>query len=393
MNELTVPRVFLHRGDFVRLGRLRTATSVNRSYAHATPQQLNETTVFIALTDSLMGEVLNRDRLGRLLVIESDAYPIPWVGIITDAEGNEDTGEMQIQASGWGLILRQRLFGAIDGFTGTPGNVFLALLDRLNAINTTGLVAGAVSDPGTPYELDLREADGFGALVELADQTGQEWWLDVEQADASGVALTLNYGFRGENLVDGGRTLHDLRNCEVPLWGVNTQQGAFATTITGGQAALTQSYGARNRATAVTSAGSGILDANRAAPAHQPVTVQPGDLRLRHGVVFFPEATGGSPPSQRHELRIAEHLRGLGAIAAAAEAALVRRSHAARRAMVSCGWDGPGSWDDLRPGNVLQMVSSRAFGGFEGPVSIVGVQPMEEGGWCDVNIWISEEED
>ncbi len=392
MNELAPPRVFLHDGNFTRLGQLTTATQIQRGYKHLTPQQVNTASVQIAINDPLLPDLVRNDGLGRVLVIESDGYPVPWVGVVGEPDGDVGAGVMQIPAKGWGRILNDRRFGAGDGFTGTPGSVFAAMIDRLNAINPMGLSVGTVSDPGGPYSVSLSEVSGLQGLNKLAQETGAEWWLNIEQAGDSGIEITANFGpDRGENHL-GDTTLVDPSDtCEVTNYKFNPNGSAYASTITGGQASVTQDYESRSRTTAVlTTAPSGLQEYGRGVPSHTlKLAEEQTGFRERHGLVFFPSGSGNTPATRSHILQVVESVRGEGTITQAAVAALERTPFAVRRARISCYWDGPGSWDNLLVGNVVRLESDTAFGtGFRGPISIVGVQPVEQVGLCDLTVWI-----
>jgi len=76
------------------------------------------------------------------------------------------------------------------------------------------------------------------------------------------------------------------------------------------------------------------------------------------------------------------------AVQAAALSRLQRGAIPARQARIVCHWQGEGSWDALVPCTVVRLDAPSAFGtGFDGPVSIAGVQPSEETGACEVAVW------
>ena len=396
MTDIAPARAFLHSGDFTRVGQFANATRINRGYKHLTQQQVNTATVTISAADPLVPALRPTAlALGLVLVIDSSSYPVPWVGMVTRVSFLHESEQVRIRAVGWGGVLQNRAFDPTDNFDGTPGSVFSAMLQRINQLNPTGLSLGNVTDPAGAYEIDLPNARAFQGFNTLARDTGQEWSIEVAQANESGITLLMNFEQdRGEDQRGFADDLVSPGNCAVTESDIDTQNLLAAVSITGGQTSVTQAFRDRTRTTVVRKvADSGLRGFGSDASGHTLQTIDATGLRARHGVVFFPQGGGGaSPLTSHHKLRVVESLRGQGGITAAAIAALERHPFAALSARITVFWDpnAPLSqWNHLQVGNLVRLQSNKAFGQSGAySLSIVGVQPFEEGGFLDLVVWV-----
>mgnify|MGYP003395184907 CR=1 FL=1 len=100
---MNVPRVDLYNGGFDLIGRLATASAVDRSYAIMEPGQLMFT---IKRDDPLAHDT--DPRQGRVVVVHSSAYPYPWVGYITNLEWNPAADTIRVTALSLDAILSER---------------------------------------------------------------------------------------------------------------------------------------------------------------------------------------------------------------------------------------------------------------------------------------------
>jgi len=377
-----VPQAQVHAFDglFRWLGSFSTAARINRSYKHTEPQRANTADVQVALDDPLLRELLHDDDGGYVIGIFSEAYPVPWVGILVDIDANLETEVVTLRAVGWTAVLAARFFGATDSFSGPPASVFQAMLDRLNQINPVGLTTGIVAAENLSYEIQVADKSAASAFTEFASQTGNEWWIDIPEASESGITLTLNLGrSRGQDR-SGSTVLYPGGGASLTGWRRNERARLYTATITGGQSALTQAYASRTRAVAAT------RQKSSRATASTSVDIQElGGLRERHGYLFYPETGGRSPVTRRESLRVFEGLRGVGAVTQAAAAALAARGVGGRAVRVQVDWRGAGGWDSLQVGDVVRLTDPDAFGdGIDAPFAIQAAQPFEAGGFLDL---------
>lgn len=386
-----VPRVTLYDGNLNVIGQLATVFGVNRAYRHTVPQSVDVARIDVSRDDVLLDQLLRiDDALGRVVVIESNAYPLPWVGILESLEGDEDSGALRCVARGFEAILAQRYLSPDTTVTGNAGSIFTRLIGAANAINPTGIGIGSVDESGSALTgVQFPDSSPFDALNALAEQTGREWWLSHEVG--SSVDIRAHFARRRGESVD--RVLGDASGaCDVTTWSVGSQESAFSVSITGGQTAVTEAYTERRRAIA--------LPSTAAAASYRREVASSGDLAItggrdaafgeRHGGVFYPEQGAASFVTRRHEAVVVENLKALGDLQLAAQVQRQRRPTAPRRASVTVYWQGHGSFDGLEPGNVVGLQSSRAFGGFDGLIQIVATQPMEELGFCELVVYVGE---
>jgi hypothetical protein len=87
--------VYLHDGFGRRIGEITTARAIDRAFVLMEPASAR---FFVAVDEPLLQEL--DPEQGRIVVIESEQYPYPWVGKLTIPSGNHESGEITVQPVG-----------------------------------------------------------------------------------------------------------------------------------------------------------------------------------------------------------------------------------------------------------------------------------------------------
>lgn len=360
------PRVYLHDGLMRRIGQIVSAEAVARSYAIMQP---GAATFVVSYDDALYNEC--DPELARGVVIESTAYPYPWVGVITDVDFPAGADTARFMARSRDGVLSERLLPADFVVRGAAGQQATRVLQQVNRVNDSGIGLGNLRATGPARAFTVSDRTAYAALTSIARTSGNEWWVQdavdnrglvvstLQFADARGVDLCDRYGLQAPQSFawEGGRK--------------DMSDTMYALTLVGGQDDATTAYSARARARSVSAAAT--LGAGARVAAAQTV--------LGHGLEHTVLAS--SPLSTRERLQGVESLKDAGALQSAADLAL-RRSprpqRAIRGAALDDGSDVP--WAQLAVGNIIGLrVPERGlfFGGFDGCARIIGVQPKEHG--------------
>jgi hypothetical protein len=354
-----IPRVYLHDATLKRIAQLGTASSVNRSFELGGPGNAD---VSVSPNEPFILDC--NPQLGRVLVIESDSYPFPWVGKVTIARRDRTAGAVVIQAKGFDGILDQRLLGERIAVASTCDKAFRQVLGEVNGTDSTGIEPGAIA--GGPYiEAVFSRQSGTAALNEIAQRAGMEWWLEYAVSN-SGIGIRANLaswrGFDRFNQV----TLADPGTCTYDSWIVDGEAFTFSLTTLGGASSPVASV--TERAT-----GSATLSLTS----------------LRGPLGYSVDGIPGQSPAltRADRLIVSDTLRDNGLARDAAEVALARQdgiNGVPRQIAVSVPTNAA-VWAKLDVGSVVHLSAPDAFfAGFNGPARIRGVQPMEEDGKADV---------
>lgn len=394
---LAPARVYLHDGSFRRIGQLTTATSINRSYR--VDGGHGQASVELAVDDPLIARTKDQ---GNVLVIESSVYPEPWVGKIIRRRGSRAAGIVSLEAKSFDAILDERILPTGFTTTGSAGGEMARIIATVNARNGTGISIGDIQNHIVGVAaLAFPEWTARRALDAIAEQSGLEWWLEYE-ATPTNIEIRFraarNRGFnryRQASLVDGG-------NCTWTDWTDEFEASAFALTVIAGQTTVTESFTERSRSTRIVEEGGGFVTTFETVQSSEDVgggTVQPGmgsgqqsrtdTAGGAHGFITI-ATTVQAPTTRREVVEIREEVKTRD-IAAQAAQALLRRRRLAEK-VVSIVHIEPGEWDALDLGSVLRLVAPDAFvEGFDGPARILGVQPMEELGECELVLELLED--
>lgn len=394
--ELGPARVLLYDGSFRRLGQLTTATSINRSYRMESHGQASIT---IAVDDPLIGETSSLE--GRIVVIESTVYPVPWVGKLTGRRGDRASGTVTLEADSFDAILDERALPRGYSTSGSAGGELARIISTVNSRNPTGIEIGAIQNHVIGIAgLSFPEWTARRALNAIAEQGGLEWWLDY-MATATNIEILFraarNRGFNRYRSV----TLHDGGNCTWTDWREDGKAYTFALTVVAGQTSVTESYTERARSTRIVQEGGGFVTQYEQVPFAEPIAPAPstqsgnsGSQSISiegfvHGFITIAKRVL-TPVTTREVVEVREELKTRDVTVQSAQARLNNRRLSEK--VISITHLDPTEWDTLEVGSVVRLVAPGAFvDGFDGPARILGVQPMEELGECDVVLELLED--
>lgn len=355
-----IPRCYLHDATLKRIAQLSTASSVNRSFVL---DDAGNADVSVSPTDPFIADC--NPQLGRVLVIESDYYPFPWVGKITVARRDRGSPDVVLQAKGFDAILDQRLLGAQVSVNGTCDKAFRQALAAANGDDATGIEPGAIAG-GPVFATTFSRQSARAALDAIAQLSGNEWWLEYAVSN-QGIGIRANMApWRGFDRF-AQVTLADPGTCTWDSLVVDGDAYTNSLTVLGGSS---------SPVTAVSDKATGA--------AHLSVTA----LRAPHG--YSVDGIPGQSPSlnRADRLVVADFLRAEGLVRDAAEAMLARQTGingVPRQASISALMTSTTAWAQLDIGSVIHLsLPDALFAPFDGPARIRGVQPMEEDGKADL---------
>ena len=364
MSDFPVPRAYLHDGDGARICELNAA--VLRSFRTG---EMSTASALISETDEAL---LNADpRLGRILVIESTIYPLIWAGPVVSLEGAPFTGTVTISARSYESILGERYLPSGYALTMSAGGQFTALLSEVERTNATGVTIAPNIAAGPPVD-DINYGDR--SLLQswslLSQMTAHEWWLEHEVARGQ-LQTAAHYRLeRGlDRTADAVLTVGANGNMRVNRWRSGTDSTHQIRAIAGGTS-TTQGFTERSRVSRRYSSSAPTPDASVAALTY-----------TRHGYQFGRWPTGSTIITRREQLAIMEAVRSYGALATAAEAALVR-ANVAQRAIDLEVQGNPDLWKFCLPGDIITLNLPPYYfvDGYNGPAAIMATDPREEMG-------------
>ena len=359
------PRVYVHSGDGRRIAELVDA-AVKRSYR---TMQVSRAICVIPETDPQLA--LCDPREGRLLVIESSAFPLIWAGPISSLEGGPVAGTVQIEARSYEAVLQERYLPTECAIDGTSGFVFEALHAAVEAENPTGVSLSRDIAAGQPFDQTVySDRSLFDAWTLVAQQTGQEWWLEHEMGDD---VLQTQAHFRPargqDRTTDVQLMVGPWANVRVNRWRISVEGAQHRIRGVAGATSATEAYGDRVR----------VERRLGKAPVSTAQLVQAQNMR--HGYDFGKWPTGDTVLTRGERLAILENVRGAGALAIAAEATLLK-GRTAQRAVDIALQAAPELWQFCTPGDVvrLNLPAPYFIDGIDTPVAILDVEVSEEDG-------------
>lgn len=143
-------------------------------------------------SSDLVAYGLNGELRGHWIVCQHDDAG-PWGGVIGDVQPNGD-GTTEIAAESWeSLFNATRMPKRSRPYFGPAGSVALNIITDSTRRHGTPIVERTADDLGLPVSLDLDGGDLRAALDSMADETGQEWWVDPE-------TMAFHWGIRGRDL-------------------------------------------------------------------------------------------------------------------------------------------------------------------------------------------------
>ena len=129
------------------------------------------------ISSDLIGYGLNDEMRGHWITIADDDAGT-WGGVITDVQPNGD-GTTEVAAEDWGALLgARRLPNRSRGLYGPAGTVARQAITESTRRHGTPIKVRTADDLGLSVALDLDGSDLRDALDSIADESGQEWWID-----------------------------------------------------------------------------------------------------------------------------------------------------------------------------------------------------------------------
>jgi hypothetical protein len=373
-------RVALYDGSFTLIGPLLSAANVARNYLLMQPTQCS---FEIKMDDDLA--VQCDPRLGRLVVVTSTAYPYPWVGYIVTVAWAPKTDVMKITCRGLDAIFSERPLPADYSVAGPAGYCVGQVIDQANADNPTGIGHRAPLSSGPRRQLTLSDRTVYAVLTMISRQCAYEWWVEYNVGQGSFSANVQFAPERGDDMCDG----YVLQFPQTVDWTdaqLDMAATYYAVTLVGGSASVNQAYGARPRVRAVNN--------SRFTKASTDVVAQ---LEKVHGHNVEHSALLTTPVTRRERIYLSELLKDSGDIGDAVGVMLMRPPAAERTLRLSAlpivDDNNPTDpvWKNLAIGNIVGLTipnQSLFFGGFNGCVRIIGVQPKETTGVCDLVVQV-----
>lgn len=378
--EATMPaRVSICDGSLRRIGVLNTATQVNRSYGI---DNRDTASVQIALDDVHIGDTNPLD--GRVLLIESNHYPVPWVGKVTKRRGTHET--VMLEARAFDGIFDHRVLPTAYETTRTAGEEFRRLVQTVNEINATGIEVGRVENHVRIAGLAFPDWTARRALDALAEQSGMEWWVEYDVSAGGVITATFRVererGFDRYRAGDRVTLVADSNgNAEWSQWSEDAEAAAFSLTVVAGQTSVTESFTQRSRAVVVTEQGGGFVPTIGPTVSGPTQTVNPdgsGSATQASSYATF-GAAPTSPVTRSQRVVVQEELKNQDVTVQSAQALISRRRFSEK--VITCTAVDTDTWASLRVGDFIRLLAPEAFiDGFDGPARVLGVQPLEEVG-------------
>jgi len=352
--------------SFAMLAEFRTAHDINRLLVH-TPADKGPGTFSFAISRD--DPQANRDTLRKGLVVairSTKAGCPPFLGRIDDVDHRDD-GTVEVTGPAYAQVLFERALPQDCSFSGQAAGVIAMQLLRLaNSQNPTGVWPSKASEPGSPIrgDFDAGIAELGAALNDLADKTGDEWWLE-EIISRQKIEIALRWGRRRGQDRSREIALYEGKHFTASSYKETSQGVARSAIAIGGGEAVSD-----RAAVAVTmgrpASVSGKATVIGGASEVQMRNVAAGMTLARDVVVNLPLDTDE------------------GVLAAAAQKSLEVPANAAEEVYLTLAPSAP--WD-LGLGDCFTAVLPNVrFGGVSRKVRLLSLQPDEAMGERDVAV-------
>lgn len=403
------PGVYIHSGgNGIRIGQLFDLLAVDRAFSATMPHIAGDALVVVKKDEELLTTRRGDWRKGDFLVVISECYPRDWVGVITRVRQEGRDAPWQIHAKEFSHILAGRSLDFDASFAGPSGDVVERVLARANGSNYTTIEVGDIlPGPNLRTGLELRDTAPFDALNSLADVTGYEWSV-THDVFRDHIDSVLNWGqVQGVDARRSGFALHETQrrtgvgNMDVLWHEEDFEVAAFLQIFMGGTTAPGATYASRPRAVHITTglsgsadefAGSGLLQRGSQAGLEQS--------RVRFEDVHDPSAPTASRPfgltapaefDPRSPFGRTERFLYQEEGVSEDNASLAARITQERDAFfestaVLIAFPVCDEWEWLAAGNVILCESQTLWGGFRGPIRIIGTRPAEWDGEIELAV-------
>lgn len=307
-------------------------------------------------------------REGRIVVISSTTGLPPYVGSIDRIEEDPDTRTVEVSGDSLEAILYGRQLPLDATFEGqSAGSIARQMLALVNSTNPTGIWASTRSEPGTPIRgtFDASGSMLGNALDDLAERTGDEWWLE-HVVERGRIENFLRWGKRG---VDKSMSIH-LQE------GVHFSRAEYVRDALG----LVQSVAVIGGGAAVADRSAAVISSSRPSGYTERGTVRESASEAHRRSL----AVRGPALSRE----IVEYLpldQDEAVLADAAARALEEPLTAAEELDLTI--NAVLDWGDFGPGDVVRAVLPNVgFGGVSRRVRVLAMQPDEDAGECDLAV-------
>jgi hypothetical protein len=359
----TLPRICVRNPYWPReiIAELTSAHNRDRAYMR---MDAGQCVVQLNRDDAMV----NQDviKAGNLLEVEAEDVPL-WCGPMVAFSESSGSGVIEVTALHYSVIPANRETPQSLNYVKPIGSTAVAeeLIGYMNAGEHTGIEWEPRSEAGPSVEaMQLGGQSIKEALAELHARTDYEWWTDFEYSPCH-LTMRLRWGFR------------EGRDCSAE---VHLYEGVHFSDL---------SY--KQDQSQVKTHLTGLSDMGTLIPDRQSVTYllapQRGTvsaLRLSHASEAVQRNVGGLPAGLRNEATFY-------ALMATTTSELTRAvQRRAERPLVASGLVSARvnrltDWSDLRVGNIVTFHARLGLGSLDGPRRIVGVQPDEEMGECEID--------
>lgn len=372
--EVIAPRLYLHDGAGRRIGNQPAYSFVTGRGYHAGRIDHARFGFAALLADGRPDPALGSLRRGPIyVVIESEAYPVPWVGFLTDITPDPDSGVIDGQARSLEGLLAARLLPESFSVTGDSAQSVRHVLNEVNRRNPTGIIADEDMEAGEPFTASFGNWTAGAALDRIARETRRRWWIEHEVSPA-GIVSRLFYGTPGFDLAGD-------------VW---LTEGAAGNIIP--EPSNIDLMGDPQLLRALGSTG-GIEERRRTA-TRVPAVLRSDEEALYHGYHLRRSAAGGESPIASFE-RLAVLTHRSAQLEAAVEALLADPERGAEVVTVRLKGreDDVPYWQRVRVGDIVRLflMPTSYLEGYDGPASVLGVDPHEPEGYLRLALVLLDE--
>jgi hypothetical protein len=352
--------------SFPMLAEFRTAHDINRLLVQ-TPADKGPGTFSFAISRD--DPQANRDTVRKGLVVairSTQAGCPPFLGRIDDVE-HKDDGTVGISGPAYAQVLFERALPQDCSFSSqAAGVIAMQLLKLANAYNPTGIWPSKASEPGSPIrgDFDAGSAQLGDALNDLADKTGDEWWLE-EIVSRQKIDISLRWGRKRGQDRSREITLYEGKHFTTSSYR-ETSQGVArsAIAIGGGEAVSDRAAAAATMGRPASASGKATVIG--AASEVQMRNVAVGMTLARDVVVNLPLDTDQA------------------VLASAAQKALEIPANAAEELALTLAPSAP--WDLGLGDSFTVILPNVRFGGATRKVRLLDLQPDEAMGERDIAV-------
>jgi hypothetical protein len=278
----------------------------------------------------------------------------PWAGWIDRIQADKSAGTVTVECRDAAGKLAERHSGLTTARSGSAGRIARDVLQEANARNGFGVTWDVTSEQGTPVQdIDVSGSTVLDALNRLAEETGDEWWIELK---ARGDGLSFGLHWCEQRGFDLSQYVYLRDGIEVSklTYSQDAVEVAESVLVVGGGGNMAERPAAMRSTSAMERANlSGVYVAS--AGITQQRTATPIPAMAAERVIVSPRSTDVETLS-----RIAE--RDLEAPLGASETLQITVNERA-------------DWRQLAVGNIVRLIASTPWGDLNRRVRIIEAQP------------------